>query len=84
MTGTKRLNLVWAALIALTLGSYVLSHEAGLSALSAIVLFAISAFKSELVLTNFMEASQAERQWLWLYRLWIAAVATILIIGFAT
>lgn len=83
MIDFKRLNLIWVVLVTLTLGSFWLSHEAGLTVLSAVVMFAISAYKSELILTNFMEAHHAERQWLWLYRLWIFAVATILIVGFA-
>ncbi len=83
MTRMKRLNLVWTALMVLTLGSYLLSHEAGLTALSAVAMFVIAAFKSELVLINFMEARHAERQWLWLYRLWIAVLAVVLTVGFA-
>lgn len=80
----NRLNIIWAALVGLTLASYLLAHEAGLTALAAIAMFAIAAFKSELVLVNFMEANHAKRQWLWLYRLWIGAVTIILVVGFAT
>jgi len=84
MGALRPLNLVWMALIGLTLGSYLLAHEAELTPLVAITMFAIAAFKSELILTRFMEARHAERQWLWLYRLWIAVVATVLSIGFAS
>jgi hypothetical protein len=38
-------------------------------------MFAIAAFKSELVLIHFMEARRAERHWLQLYRAWIIVVA---------
>ena len=66
---------MWTVLVTLTLGSWVLAVDDGLSSLSAVAMFAIAAFKSELVLIHFMEARRAERHWLQLYRAWIIVVA---------
>lgn len=84
MDTVRGLDVAWITLVVLTLGSWGLSQGTGLSSISTVAMFAISAFKCELVLTQFMEARRAERRWLRLYRAWIVVVAIILGAAFAT
>ena len=79
----SRLWMVGLVLVLLTLVSAFTSEGGGLSPLAIIAIFAIAAFKAELVLDNFMEAPHAERHWQILYRLWISAVTLLLIAAFA-
>jgi heme/copper-type cytochrome/quinol oxidase subunit 4 len=80
----KHLWGVFAALIVLTLTSALISERGGLVRPAVVAIFAIAAIKAVLVLDNFMEAPHAERHWLWLYRLWIAAVTILLTVAFAS
>ena len=75
--------VVGTSLVVLTLVSALTSEEGGLSPLAIVAIFALAAFKAELVLDNFMEAPQAEKHWQWLYRLWIGAVTVMLTLAFA-
>lgn len=72
---------VAAVLVALTVGSAAISGEQDIAGPGTIAIFCVAALKAELLLSHFMEAAAAERQWQWLYRLWIAAVTGLLAIG---
>lgn len=71
----------WVGLIILTVASTSIAEAERHVVVAVIAIFAIAAVKADLVLTSFMEAARAERQWIWLYRLWIGLVATMLIVG---
>ncbi|WP_068071544.1 cytochrome C oxidase subunit IV family protein [Novosphingobium lentum] len=75
-----RLSTVWLILVGMTIGSTLLAEESAHARFAIAAIFLIAAIKSELVLTNYMEAGRAEPQWRWLYRLWITAI-TVLMIG---
>lgn len=72
---------VAGALIAITLASAFVSAGRLSIALGAMPMFFLAAIKAELVLSQFMEVSAAERHWRWLYRIWIAVVTAILATG---
>ena len=71
----------WFCLTVLTLGSTAIAVAERHRFVAVVAIFAVAAIKAELVLVNFMEAARAERQWIWLYRLWIGVVSTMLIVG---
>lgn len=57
MTATRRLTLVWIALMALTFGSFAVGIEqsTGIADLAAIVIIAIALFKVRLIGVHFMD-----------------------------
>jgi hypothetical protein len=57
MTTTRRLTLVWAALLALTFGSFVVGIEqsADLAGAAAIAIIGIALFKVRLIGAHFMD-----------------------------
>lgn len=73
---------VWLVLIAMTLTSFLIFEGDMLASLSALVIIAIAALKSRLVIEHFMEVAHAPGNFTFLYRTWNFVVAAIIIIGY--
>jgi hypothetical protein len=63
MTATRRLTLVWALLLALTFGSFLIGIEqgAGFASAGAVVIIGIALFKVRLIGIHFMDLRVAPR-----------------------
>lgn len=61
MTATRRITLVWALLLVLTLGSFFVGIEqtAGFSSVAAVIIVGIAMLKARLIGSHFMDLRSA-------------------------
>lgn len=78
---TARPTTIWLALAALTGLSVLLAERGHWGSLAIPAIFAIAAIKGELILRHYMDVGHAAPHWRIAYRLWLAAVTAMLIIG---
>ncbi len=74
----RELSIAWLGLVALTVLSFaaaegLIAHRFALAAI-----FAVAAFKGQIVASRFMEVGHALPHWRTLYRIWIFAIAIVL------
>jgi hypothetical protein len=74
----RKLSVAWLGLIALTLASYTTAETMSDRRLVLASVFAIAAFKGQIVASRFMEVGHALPHWKALYRVWIVAIAIML------
>jgi hypothetical protein len=82
MSGTRRLTLVWALLLALTFGSFVIGIEQGRSAGSAtaIIFVVVAMLKVRLIGIHFMDLRVAPQALRTIFEGYVVCVATMLVI----
>ena len=76
----RRLVMVWAVLVVLTLASVALAEGVRSQAVVAVIVFGVAVIKGQIVAVRFMETRRA-RGWNTLYRTWILALGLLLIIA---
>lgn len=76
----RRLLRIWALLLALTLGSFVLGVEQsrGLATVTAVLILAVAMFKVHLIGTHFMDLRVAPRVLRWIFGGYVIAVFLVL------
>ncbi|WP_431233000.1 cytochrome C oxidase subunit IV family protein [Mycolicibacterium psychrotolerans] len=82
MTTTRRLTLVWAVLLALTFGSFIVGIEqsADLAGAAAIAIIGIALFKVRLIGLHFMDVRIAPTALRVLFEGYVLVVFTALVI----
>ena len=72
---------IWLLLMVLTLLSVAIAEQVGARRAAMVAVFVISAIKADRVVVHYMEVRHAEATWQPLYRMWILAVAAMLILA---
>jgi Prokaryotic Cytochrome C oxidase subunit IV len=72
---------VWAALMLMTLASFLVFEGHFLGSASSLVIAVIAGYKSRLVILHFMEATHAPTHFRFLYETWNFVVVAIIVIG---
>ncbi len=72
---------VWAILVLLTLISVVIAERLHQPWIVLVSAFGLAAVKGNLIAIHFMETRQARTIWNALYRTWIVAIASLLLLG---
>ena len=81
MTATRRVTLVWLALLALTFGSFIVGIEqgAGIRSAAAVVIIGVALFKVRLIGIHFMDLRVAPRPLRLLFEGYLLAVFVALV-----
>ena len=81
MTATRRVTLVWALLLALTFGSFLVGVEqgAGFASVGAAIIIGIALFKVRLIGLHFMDVRAAPRALRALFEGYVLAVFLVLV-----
>lgn len=81
MTATRRVSLVWAFLLALTFGSFVIGMEqsAGFASVGAVMILAIAMLKVRLIGIHFMDLRSAPRTLRALFEAYLLTVLSVLV-----
>jgi hypothetical protein len=81
MTDARRVTLVWALLLALTFGSFVVGIEqgAGVASAAAIIIIGIALFKVRLIGLHFMDVRIAPRPLRLIFEGYVLLVFAVLV-----
>ncbi len=81
MTGTRRLCLVWGALLALTFGSFVVGIEqgAGFASAAAVIIIGVALFKVRLIGLHFMDLHEAVTPLRLIFEIYLVVVFAVLV-----
>lgn len=80
MTATRRVTVVWVALLGLTFASFVVGIEqgAGVASAAAVVIIGIAMFKVRLIGIHFMDLRVAPRALRLIFEAYVLAVFVVL------
>ncbi len=76
----RRLAMVWAVLVALTLASVALAEGMRSRELVVVIVFGVAVIKGQIVAVQFMETRRAPG-WNTLYRTWIVALGLVMMVA---
>lgn len=82
MTDARRVTLIWALLLALTFGSFVIGIEqgAGFASAAAVIIIGIALFKVRLIGLHFMDVRIAPRPLRLIFEGYVLLVFTVLVV----
>lgn len=81
MNWTRNCVIVWALLVAFSLGSYLVVGSREQLVIATLAVIVLASVKAALIMLYFMKLAFAPRTWKVLYGSWLAAVALILGVG---
>jgi caa(3)-type oxidase subunit IV len=81
VTTTRRVSLVWAVLLMLTFGSFIVGIEqgAGFASTAAVIIIGIALFKVRLIGLHFMDLREAVRPLRLIFEAYLVVVFAVLV-----